>query len=78
MNAPLVYSVAGILFFVIGLRGLIVYAHLLRKALAMNVMSTGIFMFLVALAGRAQVGKVFSERHHSATVVAPSPTTRPP
>jgi multicomponent Na+:H+ antiporter subunit C len=56
MSAPLLYSLAGLLCFVIGLRGLIVYGHLLRKALALNVMSTGIFMFLVALAGRAPGG----------------------
>ena len=56
MSAPLLYSMVGILFFAIGLRGLIIYGHLLRKALAMNVMSTGVFMLMVALAGRAPTG----------------------
>ena len=48
----MLYAITGVLFFITGLRGLIVYAHLLRKALATNIMSTGIFMLLVALAGR--------------------------
>ncbi len=56
MSAPLLYGLVGILCVAIGLRGLMVYPHLLRKALSLNVMSTGIFMFLVAMAGRAPGG----------------------
>ena len=36
----------------IGLYGLIVYPHLLRKFLALNIMGSGVFMALLALASR--------------------------
>lgn len=47
------YAFAGIGLFLVGLHGLIVYAHLLRKILALNVMGSGVFLVLVALARRA-------------------------
>ena len=56
MSTVTLYSITGILIFTIGLRGLIIYAHLLRKVLAINVMGTGIFMFLIALAKRNPSG----------------------
>ncbi|WP_263053385.1 NADH-quinone oxidoreductase subunit K [Shewanella sediminis] len=40
--------------FVLGLNALIVHAHLLRKILAVNVMSTGVFLVLVALSSRTE------------------------
>jgi multicomponent Na+:H+ antiporter subunit C len=52
MSTAYFYSITGIIIFTVGLRGLIIYAHLLRKVIAVNVMGTGIFMFLIALADR--------------------------
>jgi multicomponent Na+:H+ antiporter subunit C len=56
MSTAFLYSITGILIFVIGVHGMLAYAHLLRKALAMNIMGTGIFLFLVALADRGPEG----------------------
>ena len=56
MNNILLYSMVGVGLFTLGLHGLIIHAHLLRKILAINVMGSGVFMVLVALAnhtGRA-------------------------
>lgn len=52
MTTAFLYSSAGALIFVTGLYALLVYPHLLRKALALNVMSTGIFLLFVAMAHR--------------------------
>lgn len=52
MNAALLYALAGVGLFSLGLYALIVYTHLLRKILALNVMGNGVFMVLVALARR--------------------------
>lgn len=53
MSTAFFYAITGILIFCIGLHGMIAYAHLLRKALGMNIMGTGIFLFLVAFANRS-------------------------
>lgn len=53
MNAFAPYALAGVLLVGIGLYGVIVYAHLLRKIIAVNVLSGGIFLVFVALARRA-------------------------
>lgn len=50
-----IYALTGVALFVLGLYGLIVLPHLLRKILAFNVMGIGIFLFLVTLAGRESV-----------------------
>jgi multicomponent Na+:H+ antiporter subunit C len=44
------YMLAGAALFCIGFHGLIVYAHLLRKILALNVVGSGVFLILVAAA----------------------------
>jgi multicomponent Na+:H+ antiporter subunit C len=46
------YAFAGVGLFSIGLYALIVHAHLLRKILALNVMGSGVFLVLAALAKR--------------------------
>jgi len=46
------YALVGTGLFSIGLLGLILHRHLLRRMLALNVMSTGVFMIFVALANR--------------------------
>lgn len=52
MEIAWLYGFAGLALFVVGLYALIVSPHLLRKILALNVMGTGIFLLLIALAYR--------------------------
>ncbi len=52
MSYVYLYALLGVGLFVLGLNALIVHAHLLRKILAVNVMSTGVFLVLVALSSR--------------------------
>ena len=54
MNQMIVYALVGVGLFTLGLYALIVHAHLLRKILAINVMGSGVFLILVALAARRQ------------------------
>jgi multicomponent Na+:H+ antiporter subunit C len=56
MDPALLYSLAGIWVTVIGLRGVLVEADILRRILAAGVMGTGIFLFLVAMARRTPTG----------------------
>ena len=59
MNASLLYSLAGLLLFVMGLAALISCAHPLRKILGVNVMASGGFLVLIAAAYRpAAVGEI--------------------
>jgi len=46
------YAALGVLLFAMGLLGLVLGRHPIRKILALNVMGTGIFLFLVAGAAR--------------------------
>jgi multicomponent Na+:H+ antiporter subunit C len=48
----LLYALTGAALFCIAMHALIVHAHLLRKILACNVMGSGVFLVLVALAQR--------------------------
>ena len=50
MSVPLLYSLAGIALFCIALRAVILATAPLRAILAVNVMSSGVFLVLVALA----------------------------
>ncbi len=52
MISAFFFALVGVGLFSLGLYALIVYAHLLRKILALNVMGSGIFLVLVALARR--------------------------
>ena len=56
MNMPLVYALAGIWIACIGLRGLLVEPDPLRRILSANVMGSGIFLVLVAMARHAPDG----------------------
>jgi len=47
------FALVGAGLFALGLYALIIHAHLLRKILAFNVMGSGVFMILVALAKRS-------------------------
>ncbi len=46
------YALASVALFCLGLYALIARAHLLRKILALNVMGSAVFLFLVAVALR--------------------------
>ncbi len=48
------YALVGVGLFTLGLYALIMHTHLLRKILAINVMGSGVFLVLVALAARTQ------------------------
>ena len=52
MSVPpsFVYGLTGLFLFVVGLTGLISCAQLLRKILAVNIMASGAFLFLVTIA----------------------------
>lgn len=52
MTTAMLYSLTGIIIMTLGFRGVIIYRHFLRKVLAINVVGTGIFMMLIALADR--------------------------
>jgi multicomponent Na+:H+ antiporter subunit C len=56
VNAALLYAITGTGLFSIGLHALLVYRHLLRKILALNVMGSGVFLVLAALAPRDSAG----------------------
>ena len=53
MNPALMFALVGVGLFSLGLYALIIHAHLLRKILALNVIGSGVFMILVALARRS-------------------------
>ncbi|MEE4376750.1 MAG: cation:proton antiporter subunit C [Candidatus Competibacteraceae bacterium] len=52
MNQPLFFAWVGAALFGIGLYGLLVHGHLMRKIVALNVMGNGVFLVFIALARR--------------------------
>lgn len=52
IDAHQLYAGVAVLLFAGGLRALIVDAHLLRKIIALNVMSSGVFLLLISIARR--------------------------
>jgi multicomponent Na+:H+ antiporter subunit C len=48
----LLYAVGGLALFALGLHGLIVGVHPLRRILALNILGSGVFLVLIAIAGR--------------------------
>lgn len=50
VSPALIYGLSGLGLFVVGLAGLIGGAELLRKILAVNIMASGVFLFLVTIA----------------------------
>jgi multicomponent Na+:H+ antiporter subunit C len=56
MNVALFYALTGAGIFVLGLHGVIIYRHLLRKIMAINIMGSGVFLLLAGLAHRAPAG----------------------
>ena len=60
MTTAALYALSGIALFGIGFYALIVHSHSLRKVLAVNVMSSGLFLVLVAMAQRAPSNPIAS------------------
>lgn len=56
IDIPIGYAMMGVVLFAMGLLGLVLGRHPIRKILALNVMGTGIFLFLVATAARRPEG----------------------
>jgi multicomponent Na+:H+ antiporter subunit C len=56
MSPALFYALLGAGVFTLGLHGLILYQHLLRKIMAVNIMGSGVFLVLAGLARRAPGG----------------------
>lgn len=54
MSTVYLYALVAVGLFCLGLYALIVHSHLLRKILAINVMGSGVFLALVALAKRTE------------------------
>lgn len=52
MNPAFLYALVGVGLYCLGFYALIIHAHLLRKILAFNVMGSGVFLVLAALAKR--------------------------
>ncbi|MDY0042109.1 MAG: cation:proton antiporter subunit C [Desulforhabdus sp.] len=52
MSQVTLYTLTGVILFFMGLRAFLLYAHLVRKILAFNVMGSGIFLLLVGIASR--------------------------
>jgi multicomponent Na+:H+ antiporter subunit C len=52
MSGGLIFALTGVVLFCLGLYGLIVHTHLLRKIVAFNIMGSGSFLVLVGLAQR--------------------------
>lgn len=50
MTVPNMYALVGVGLLCMGLYGLVMHSHLVRKILALNVSGSGVFLFLVALA----------------------------
>lgn len=53
MSVPVLYTVTGLALFCLAFFAVVAVADPLRKVLALNVMSSGVFLVLVALARRA-------------------------
>jgi multicomponent Na+:H+ antiporter subunit C len=52
MSLHLLYALTGVALFCLGLHALLARKHLLRKVLALNVLGSGVFLLLVAMARR--------------------------
>lgn len=55
MSSGLLFACVGALLFAMGIAGVILISHLLRRILAFNVMGSGVFLILVGLAQRNDV-----------------------
>lgn len=56
MTVVLLYSITGFLLFLMGICGLVFRRSLIRRALALNITASGIFLFIVAQAYKGDGG----------------------
>ena len=56
MSPPILYAMAGVALFSIGLGGLFTCEHVVRKILAANITGSGVLLLLVAIARRVPTG----------------------
>lgn len=56
MTVALLYSITGFLLFLMGICGLVFRSSLIRRALALNITASGIFLFIVAQAYKGEGG----------------------
>ena len=63
MTQAILFACCGVVVFGIGLHGVFVCRHLLRKVIAVNLMGAGVFLVLIALAGRTASGVPDSVPH---------------
>ncbi len=56
MTQAVFWGLVGVALMVIGLYALVVHAHLLRKVLALNIISSGVFLVFIGLAWRMPAG----------------------
>jgi multicomponent Na+:H+ antiporter subunit C len=54
MSFHFIYTLTGIALFFLGFYSLIIYPHLLRKILALNIMGSGVFLVLISIAKHAE------------------------
>jgi multicomponent Na+:H+ antiporter subunit C len=50
LTDPKLFALCGVILFGLGFEGLVVARHLLRRIIALNLMSAGVFLVLVTLA----------------------------
>lgn len=53
LTSGLIFACAGVVLFAMGVAGVVLLDHLLRRILAFNLMGSGVFLVLVGLAQRA-------------------------
>lgn len=56
ISLPTLYGLTGVLLAGIGLLALVLRAHAIRKLVGLNIMGSGIFLLMIALARRAPGG----------------------
>ncbi len=56
MTTATLYALCGVVLFGIGFYGVVICRHLLRKLISLNLMGSGAFLVLVALAHRTPSG----------------------
>ncbi len=55
MSTGLLFACAGVILFAMGVAGVVLLDHLLRRTLAFNLMGSGAFLVLVGLAQRSGI-----------------------
>ena len=57
MTTATLYALCGMILFGVGFYGVVICRHLFRKVIALNLMGTGVFLVLIALAHRTPTGR---------------------